>query len=343
MGTAQIKKLPVEHDVEDDDSLYPSRMPTSVRRYKPSQISSTPQPTQSLPSASSRFTSSATRSSQVGHSRSLSSNKKQKTMSEPDTYADEDIEDEVEPMTQAPGVPRRRASLESEQQQAASAMQAVRAPTGGLPSHGPKATSGTREANINSSNTSGTTRVPTATLRNPDPNAKAATEKASTTKIPSAALTGRLPDTDALPRLGRKPIVALLIGMVVAIILVMVFGAFSSWWRTYQDDIHYGRPRTYQIDAVVGHGDSAANPTHFIFLNLHRHVEIIEIDGGNPAHTHIYVGPVLFGDGQDLTPITGEIRDVNGDGKPDLIVHIQDQEIVYLNNGTIFVPQSTNP
>jgi len=251
-------------------------------------------------------------------------------------------EDDQEPMTQAPNVIRRRASLESEKQ-ATSAMQAVRAPTGGLPSREPKAASGTREANSNGSSATSATRRPTAPLRNPDPNAKATIEKESTTKIPSATLSGRLPDTDTLPRLGRKPIVAILIGMVAAIVLVMVFGAFSSWWRVYQDDLHYGRPRTYQIDAVVGHGDSAANPTHFIFLNLHRHVEIIEIDGGDPAHTHIYVGPVLFGDGQDLTPITGEIRDVNKDGKPDLIVHIQNQEIVYLNNGTIFVPQASNP
>lgn len=312
MATAQIKKLPVEHDVEDDDSLYPSRMPTSVRRYKP---------TQSLPAASS-----STRSSQRGSSKpSSSSGKKQQMMSEPDTNDDTDSDDEQEPETQAPSVIRRRASLESEQPHATASMQAVRAPTGGLRNE-----------------QAGAARTPTASLRNPDPNAKATSEKASTPTIPSSALTGRLPNTDALPRLGRMPLVAILIGMVVAILLVMALGAFSSWWRVYQDDIHYGRPRTYQIDAVVGHGDSAANPTHFIFLNLHRHVEIIEIDGGNPARTHIYVGPVLFGDGQDLTPVTGEIRDVNGDGKPDLIVHIQNQEIIYLNNGTIFVPQATN-
>lgn len=256
---------------------------------------------------------------------------------EPDTYADEDTdadiedEDEQEPMTQAPSVIRRRASLENDQSRATASMSAVRAPTGGLPSGGTKASGAT-----------GATRVPTAPLKHADPNAKAAIEKESAAKIPSSALSGRLPNTDALPRLGRKPIVALLIGMVVAILLVMVFGAFSSWWHVYQDDIHYGRPRTYQIDAVVGHDDSKANPTHFIFLNLHRHVEVIEIDGGDPAHTHIYVGPVLFGDGQDLTPITGEIRDVNGDGKPDLIVHIQNQEIIYINNGTIFVPQASN-
>ncbi len=115
--------------------------------------------------------------------------------------------------------------------------------------------------------------------------------------------------------------------------------AFGSWWQTYQNDLHYGRPRTSQLDAVVGHSDSAINQTHFIFLNLNRHVEIIEIPGGDATHMRVFMGPVLFGDGQDLTPVTGEIRDVNGDGKPDMIVHILNEQIVFLNNGTTFVPQ----
>jgi hypothetical protein len=115
--------------------------------------------------------------------------------------------------------------------------------------------------------------------------------------------------------------------------------AFSSWWQVHQDDVTYGRPRTYQVDAVVGHNDSPANPSHFIFLNLNRHVVIIELPGGNTSHSRIYNGPTLFGDGQNLTPVTAEFRDVNGDGKPDMIVHIQDQRLVFLNDGTQFVPQ----
>lgn len=135
------------------------------------------------------------------------------------------------------------------------------------------------------------------------------------------------------------PLVPVLIGMVVTILLVMTLSAIGSWWHTYQDDLHYGRPRTSQLDAVVGHGDSLANPTHFIFINLNRHVLVVEIPGGDASHTRIFTGPILFGDGQDLTPVTGEVRDVNGDGKPDLILHIQDQQIVLLNDGTTFHPQ----
>ncbi|HEY7418154.1 MAG TPA: hypothetical protein VH593_23445 [Ktedonobacteraceae bacterium] len=143
--------------------------------------------------------------------------------------------------------------------------------------------------------------------------------------------------TDALTPPRRLPMTPMLIGMAVMIVLVMSINVFSSWWQTYQNDIHYGRPRTYQMDAVVGHDDSPEHPTHFIFLNLNRHVEIIEIPGGDPSKTRIFVGPVLFGNGQDLTPVTGELR--NDNGREDLIVHIQNQEIVFINDGTTFHAQ----
>ena len=137
----------------------------------------------------------------------------------------------------------------------------------------------------------------------------------------------------------RFPLIAVIVGMLLMAALFVMLSAFSSWWQVHQDDVTYGRPRTYQVDAVVGHNDSPTNPSHFIFLNLNRHVVIIELPGGNTSHSRIYNGPTLFGDGQNLTPVTAEFRDVNGDGKPDMIVHIQDQRLVFLNDGTQFVPQ----
>lgn len=137
----------------------------------------------------------------------------------------------------------------------------------------------------------------------------------------------------------RFPLMAILIGMVVMALLAVALSSFTSWWHIHLDDMQYGRPRTFQLDAVVGHGgDSATNPTHFIFMNLNRHIEIIELPGGDSAHARIYPGPILFGDGQDLTPVTAEIHDVNGDGKPDLIIHIQDQQLVFINDGSQFRP-----
>lgn len=136
----------------------------------------------------------------------------------------------------------------------------------------------------------------------------------------------------------RVVLVAIIAGMLLMSLLVFAISSFGSWWQIHQDDVTYGRPRTFQIDAVVGHGDSPANPSHFIFLNLNRHVVIIELPGGDSTRARIYNGPTLFGDGQDLTPVTAEFRDVNGDGKPDMIVHIQDQTLVFINDGTQFRP-----
>ncbi len=127
------------------------------------------------------------------------------------------------------------------------------------------------------------------------------------------------------------------IGMCIMIAGWLTLGALLSWWQTQQDDWHYGRPRTYQVDAVVGHGDSASHPSHFIAMNLNRHVLVIEIPGGDPARALVYLGPTLLGDGQDLTPVTLNFQDMNGDGKPDMVIQIGDQEIVFLNNGTKFV------
>jgi hypothetical protein len=137
----------------------------------------------------------------------------------------------------------------------------------------------------------------------------------------------------------RFPVIAVIVGMLLMAALFVTLNAFGSWWQVHQDDVTYGRPRTFQVDAVVGHNDSVTNPSHFMFLNLNRHVVIIELPGGDSTHSRIYNGPTLFGDGQDLTPITAEFKDVNGDGKIDMIVHIQDQRLVFINDGTQFVPQ----
>jgi hypothetical protein len=145
--------------------------------------------------------------------------------------------------------------------------------------------------------------------------------------------------TENLPGPRRSPLIAVLVGMVAMVLLFMMIGALGSWWQSYQDDMHYGRPRTSQLDAVVGHNDSKAHPSHFIFLNLQGHINIMELPGGNASHTIVYLGPILYGDNADLVPVTGEIRDVNHDGKPDLIVHIQSQQLIFFNTGQGFKEQ----
>jgi len=100
----------------------------------------------------------------------------------------------------------------------------------------------------------------------------------------------------------------------------------------------YGYPRTFQMNAVVGHADSAESPSHFIAINLNRRIEIIEFPGGDPTTARVFLGPTLVGDSQELTPITLSFKDVTGNGKLDMLIHIQDQIIVMVNDNGTFRP-----
>ncbi len=125
----------------------------------------------------------------------------------------------------------------------------------------------------------------------------------------------------------------MLVGLTVFVLGLVVL----NWWHGLQDDLHYGRPRTSQYDVRVGHHD-AHTPSHFIALNLNKHIEIIELPGGDATKAKLNQGPTLIGDGQELTPVTLEFRDVNGDGKPDMIVHIGDSRTVFINDNGQFRP-----
>ena len=68
-------------------------------------------------------------------------------------------------------------------------------------------------------------------------------------------------------------------------------------------------PRTFQVDAVVGQGDSLVHPSHFIALNLHGQIEVIEFPGGDATHARIYLGPHLYGSNASLVPVTLQFVD----------------------------------
>ena len=137
------------------------------------------------------------------------------------------------------------------------------------------------------------------------------------------------------------------IGMI-AMLVLWELGSFTlAWGLARYDDIRYGNPRTYQTNAMVGHGnDSPLHPTHFIAINLNRQAIVVEFPAGNPSGAQSYVVPYyILGQGGDLTPITLEFRDVTADSKPDMIIHIhlqtQDQTFVFVNDGTKFRPPTS--
>jgi hypothetical protein len=135
------------------------------------------------------------------------------------------------------------------------------------------------------------------------------------------------------------------VAMVILVILWIVGSAALAWGKQRLDDLQYGNPRTFQTDAVVGHGDSPRNPSHFIAMNLHSQIVVIEFMGGNPEKAITYLTPVFItGSNGDLAPVTLEFRDVTGDGKLDMLVHIhlsgQDQVSVFINDGKKFRPSN---
>jgi len=137
------------------------------------------------------------------------------------------------------------------------------------------------------------------------------------------------------------------IGMIAMLVLWELGSIVLAWGIARYEDFQYGNPRTYQVDAVVGHGgDSTAHPSHFIAVNLNRQAIVVEFPAGNPAGAESYIVPYyILGSGADQVPVTLEFRDVTGDGKVDMIIHIhlqsQDQTFVFINDGSKFRPPNS--
>ena len=127
------------------------------------------------------------------------------------------------------------------------------------------------------------------------------------------------------------------VGMIAALALWLTFSSLLAWGIGKYNDVVYGYPRYFQTDAVVGHNDTPAHPSHFVAMNLHGQVIVIELPGGNPTRSFDYVGPSMIAKGDDLIPITLTFSDVHHNGKPDMVIHIQDREFIFCNDGTKFV------
>ncbi len=127
------------------------------------------------------------------------------------------------------------------------------------------------------------------------------------------------------------------VGMIAALALWVSASTLLAWGTEKYNDIIYGNPRIYQTDYVVGHNhDSLAHPSHFIALNLHGQVIIVELPAGDPTKSIDYIGPALIAAGDEKIPITLTFSNVNKDRNVDMIVHIQDKEVHFCNNGTKF-------
>lgn len=150
--------------------------------------------------------------------------------------------------------------------------------------------------------------------------------------------THRLPKAKSAMRRKAHPLLYLGIGMLGMLILWTALMGVVNWFNTTMDDIHYGRPRTFQTDQFVGHNEAGGIPSHFIAVNLYGRIEVIEFPGGDATHARIFLGPQLYSAGNDLIPATLTFIDVNGDHKLDMIINVQGSKIVFINDQGTFRP-----
>jgi hypothetical protein len=139
-------------------------------------------------------------------------------------------------------------------------------------------------------------------------------------------------------RLGWVPIG---VGMLLMLVIVVAGSVVLGWVQTASDDWHYGRPRTFQMDAFVGH-ETGSTPSHFIALNLQGQIEIIELPGGDATHARMYVGPHIYGPGADLVPVTLRFVASSQPHHPDMLILFQNTQVVFHNVNGIFAP-ATRP
>lgn len=101
-------------------------------------------------------------------------------------------------------------------------------------------------------------------------------------------------------------------------------------WTGIQNQWHYGDAKITTLEADVGHGGTS----QFVAFVKSGNVLVIEIPQ-DPSTSHIYTGVHVTGK-QPI--ITLSVEDVNHDGKPDIVVHIQGESstLVLFNTGDSF-------
>ncbi len=134
------------------------------------------------------------------------------------------------------------------------------------------------------------------------------------------------------PSAGRLALIGA--GSLVGVLAIYaVLSALFSFAQVKADDIAYGRPRTTHLDGYFGHaGEQAGQPSHILAMNLDRRIVLIELPGGDTTGASTITGPYLFGANEDLTPVKLQEADINGDGNPDLLVDVKNEQLVYIND-----------
>lgn len=148
------------------------------------------------------------------------------------------------------------------------------------------------------------------------------------------------PQGSARARRRFHPLV--LVGVTLCLMLFgwIALNFLNAWIQAKQLDLTYGQMRHFEINAVVGHNDSSTNPSHFTAENNNGNIFVIELPGGSVSKARIFQITTIPGNNGN-PPVQVSFKDVNGDGKPDMVIQIGDSNamltVMLLNNGQTFV------
>ncbi|HEY4389096.1 MAG TPA: hypothetical protein VGN34_32010 [Ktedonobacteraceae bacterium] len=131
------------------------------------------------------------------------------------------------------------------------------------------------------------------------------------------------------------PIALLGLSMLLTFLLLWAWSGIWAWGSLQLDNLRYGDPRVTQLDRAVGH-EVGHTLTHFEASNVAGQIYVLEIPGGNPAGSHLLVGPHLIGSGTSLAPV--QLHFEGDPAHPDLLVAVAGTVTRFRNTGKAYVP-----
>ncbi len=138
-----------------------------------------------------------------------------------------------------------------------------------------------------------------------------------------------------------RPLLLVGLGLVLALLLWAGIAQVVGWGTNEYNNIVYGYPRMFQLDAVVGSGDNIQHPSHFVALNLRGEVTILEFPAGDPGRARVVATTSVLGPNADQAVVTLHFVDLNHNGKPDMVIIIAGEESVLVNDQGIFRPPTS--
>jgi hypothetical protein len=132
-------------------------------------------------------------------------------------------------------------------------------------------------------------------------------------------------------RRGVGSLVLPLVTYLLAFLAISVFvGRMFTGVQAVLADMRYGDPHLTMASGYAFVGDSPEAPTLALALNLDGQVHILVIPASDMDRLTRLEGPYLFGDaGREVPHI--ELRDLNDDGRNDLVLSVVGEQVIYLN------------